>query len=47
MLKIEQIGIDSTKIYYAESAGQGGFVPPPPGPIIHQDYTNGRITQQR
>lgn len=31
----------------AEDATQGGFVPLPPGAIISQDYTNGRIANIR
>lgn len=38
----EVIEFDSIQ---ADDADDEGFVPPPPGPIITEDYTNGRLVE--
>jgi hypothetical protein len=44
-LRIDQEGYDSSLKYTAVSASDGSFTPPPPLPIISQDYTNGRLEE--
>jgi len=43
-LQINQMGVDSTAPQSATAVPTGQFVPQPPGPILQNEYTNGKVS---